>query len=135
MLLHKLLDIPAKESIGIALQEAKHRYAHHPEYSHFARLLNVDFAQLSTEAIQSTGYVVDSLEAAVWCLLTTDSYAACVLQAVNLGEDTDTTAAIAGSLAGALYGIDGIPQEWLNTLLRRDYIEDLCDRAGKGWRA
>ena len=135
LLLHKLLDTPTQESIGIALREAKYRYADHPELIHYARLFEADFAQLPSNAIKSSGYVVDSLEAAVWCLFTTDSYADCVLKAVNLGSDTDTTAAIAGSLAGALYGIDGIPQEWLNTLLRRDYIEDLCDRAGKGWRA
>ena len=73
------------------------------------------------------------MEAALWCLLTPDSYADCVLKAVNLGDDTDTIAAIAGSLAGALYGIAAIPQEWLNTLLRKDYIETMCQRAYNTW--
>ena len=135
MLLHKLLNVPTKESIGIALQEAKCRYADHPESIHYARLFADDFAELPCDAIKSTGYVVDSIEAAVWCLLTTDSYDECVLKAVNLGSDTDTVAAIAGGLAGALYGIDAIPQEWLNTLLRRDCIEEMCERAGKRWKS
>jgi ADP-ribosylglycohydrolase len=67
-------------------------------------------------------------------LLTTDTYRDCVLKAVNLGGDTDTVAAIAGGLAGALYGYDAIPREWLDTLLRREYIEQLCERAAQNWR-
>ena len=53
--------------------------------------------------------------------------------AVNLGDDTDTVAAIAGGLAGALYGYDSIPEEWRNTLIKREYIEELCERASKAW--
>ena len=56
-----------------------------------------------------------------------------MLNAVNLGDDTDTVAAIAGGLAGALYGYDGIPEEWRNTLIKREYIEELCERASKAW--
>ncbi len=85
------------------------------------------------DEIKSTGYVLDTLEAAIWCLLTTDSYRDCVLAAVNLGEDTDTVAAVAGGLAAALYGYDAIPAEWLATLIRRDYIEDLCTSAASVW--
>ena len=92
-----------------------------------------NIAELSSEEIRSSGYVVDSIEAAVWCLLTTDNYRDCVLKAVNLGEDTDTTAAVAGGLAGALYGLDAIPKEWLDTLLRRNYIEEMCERATTNW--
>ena len=57
-----------------------------------------------------------------------------VLKAVNLGEDTDTVAAVAGSLAGALYGYDGIPQEWRDTLIKIAYIEEICLRASENWR-
>jgi ADP-ribosylglycohydrolase len=56
-----------------------------------------------------------------------------VLKAVNLGDDTDTVAAIAGGLAGALYGYDNIPAEWRDTLIRREYIEELCERASENW--
>ena len=55
------------------------------------------------------------------------------MKAVNLGGDTDTIAAIAGGLAGALYGYVDIPEEWRNTLIKREYIEELCERAGKAW--
>jgi len=77
--------------------------------------------------IKSSGYVVDTLEAALWCLLNTDNYKDCVLKAINLGDDTDTVAAVAGGLAGMFYGVEGVPKEWLNQLARRDYIETLCE--------
>ncbi|MCD7822270.1 MAG: ADP-ribosylglycohydrolase family protein [Clostridiales bacterium] len=81
------------------------------------------WAVAPVEQVNSGGYVVDSLEAALWCLLNTENYRDCVLKAVNLGEDTDTTAAIAGGLAGLAYGMDGIPAEWVSTLARKDMID------------
>ena len=94
------------------------------------------YKKLSTKTeneISGSGYVVNTLEAALWCLLTTNSYKECVLKAVNLGEDTDTVAAIAGGLAGALYGYDSIPQEWKDILIKRDYLESLCEKAYTEW--
>ncbi len=79
-------------------------------------------------SIKSSGYVVHTLEAALWCLLNYDTYAATVLAAVNLGDDTDTTGAVAGGLAGLTYGEAGIPAEWLAGLARRADIEDLAQR-------
>lgn len=83
--------------------------------------------KLRTEAtedkIKSSGYVVDTLGAALWCVATTNSYRDCVLKAVNLGEDTDTVAAIAGGLAGIKYGYDAIPAEWLEKLANKALIE------------
>jgi len=81
--------------------------------------------------IKSSGYVVHTLEAALWCLLTHDTYAAAVLAAVNLGDDTDTTGAVAGGLAGLAYGEAAIPAEWLSELARRADIEDLAARLGR----
>ncbi len=78
------------------------------------------------DRIRSSGYVVDTLEAVIYCLLTTKSYADCVLKSVNLGEDTDTIGAIAGGLAGIAYGLDAIPKEWQDALLKRDEIQKLC---------
>ena len=75
------------------------------------------------DAIASGGYVLHTFEAALWCLANTHSYRDCVLTAVNLGSDTDTTGAVAGALAGIVYGIDGIPQEWLDELRGKDVIE------------
>jgi ADP-ribosylglycohydrolase len=82
----------------------------------FARILRSDISGLPESSIKSGGFVIDTLEAALWCFLTTDSYRAAVLKAVNLGEDTDTTAAVTGALAGLAYGIKAIPTVWLETL-------------------
>lgn len=84
---------------------------------------------LSRDEIKSTGYVIDTLEAALWCFMTTESYRDCVLKAVNLGEDTDTIAAVAGGLAGIYYGVGGekgIPQEWIEQIARKEWIQELC---------
>lgn len=103
------------------------------EYEHYSRIDSEILKNLSRDEIKSSGYVVATLEAALWCLLTTDSYKECVLKAVNLGDDTDTVGAVAGGLAGALYGLEGIPEEWLSALLKRDYIEEMCEKAAAEW--
>ena len=82
-----------------------------------------DVAARPADEIRSGGFVRDTFDAALWCLATTSSYAECALAAVNLGEDTDTTAAVAGALAGIVYGIEGIPAEWLAKLRGTDVIE------------
>lgn len=121
-------DIGAAVSDGLAV--AREFYSGQSEFAaefaHYARLFAPDFARLPVSEIKSSGYVVDSIEAALWCLLNTHSYSECVLGAVNLGEDTDTIGAIAGGLAGLHYGLDAIPEPWRETLLRSDYIEKLC---------
>ena len=81
---------------------------------------------LPKSEIRGGGFVLHTLEAALWCLLHTDNYQSCLLEAVNLGEDTDTVGAVAGGLAGILYGLDGIPAQWLEVLAKRDEIEALC---------
>ena len=73
--------------------------------------------------IKSGGFVRDTLKAATWCFVNTNSYEDCVLTAVNLGDDTDTTAAVAGALAGTAYGMNAIPQEWIDTIRGKDLIE------------
>lgn len=88
-----------------------------------------DPRELKREDVKSTGYVVDTLEAALWCLYNTDNYRDCVLSAVNLGDDTDTVAAVAGGLAGLMYGCGGkkgVPEEWISKIARKKWIEDLC---------
>ena len=61
----------------------------------------------------------------IWIALNTGSYRDCILKAVNFGNDTDTAACVAGALAGLLYGVDGIPAEWRDSLLKSDYIEEI----------
>ncbi len=83
------------------------------ESTHFERLFQPDFSLSGEDAIQSSGYVLHTLEAAIWCVHRSGSYEEAVLRAVNLGLDTDTTACVTGGLAGALYGFSAIPEEWL----------------------
>lgn len=78
--------------------------------------------------IKSSGFVVHTLEAALWAFANTDSYDQAVLQAANLGDDADTTGAVCGQLAGAFYGASHIPQRWLDILARRDTIATLADQ-------
>ncbi len=94
-------------------------------------VLSGELVNQPVSKIASSGYVVHTLEAALWCLLRHDTYAATVLAAVNLGDDTDTTGAVAGGLAGLAYGEAGIPDEWLAVLARRTDIEDLAARLAK----
>ena len=89
------------------------------------------FAALPEDAIRSTGYVVDTLEAAVWTLITTDSFPDALLKAVNLGYDTDTVGAVAGGLAGLFYGYGAIPADWIDALQRWAWIDGICRRAAE----
>jgi len=94
----------------------------------FDRILNENVFELNEADINSSGYVLHTLEASLWCLLTTNNYADAVLKAVNLGDDTDTTAAVTGGLAGLLYGYESIPDNWIHQLARKEDIEDLAIR-------
>jgi ADP-ribosylglycohydrolase len=98
------------------------------ELTHFDRLLNGNIYELNENEIQSGGYVIQTLEASIWCLLTTNTYEDAVLKAVNLGGDTDTTGAVTGGLAGLLYGFDNIPSNWIKQIARKDDIENLAER-------
>lgn len=80
----------------------------------------------SRHEIESSGYVAHSLEATLWCTGRTANFKHAVLLAANLGHDADTTAAITGQLAGALYGVSGVPQAWAQRLAQRDRIKQLA---------
>jgi ADP-ribosyl-[dinitrogen reductase] hydrolase len=79
-------------------------------------------------AIRGSGYVVESLEAALWAFATTESFADAILRAANLGDDADTTAAICGQVAGTYYGEAGIPAHWLEKLAMGEMITGLADQ-------
>jgi ADP-ribosyl-[dinitrogen reductase] hydrolase len=81
------------------------------------------FLRKARSEIRGSGYCVESLEAALWCFHTTGSFQEAVIEAVNLGDDADTTGAITGQLAGAFYGVSQIPQPWLRRLAMRDFID------------
>lgn len=82
----------------------------------------------SEKDLGSGGFVRDTNCAALWCLAVSESYEECVLRAVNLGDDTDTTAAVAGALAGIVYGVDAIPPAWMEALRGKDIIESCLFR-------
>ena len=86
------------------------------------------YRDTSRDSVRGSGYVVDSLEAALWCVWTTDTFEAAILEATNLGDDADTTAAVAGQVAGAIYGTEGIPARWREKVAMRELIVDLADR-------
>jgi ADP-ribosyl-[dinitrogen reductase] hydrolase len=77
--------------------------------------------------IRGGGYVVDALEAALWAVRSTSTFEEAVLVATNLGNDADTTAAISGQLAGALYGLQGIPEHWRERVVMGEEILGLAD--------
>lgn len=117
----------AAQGVSGALAFYREREEFLPVLDKWERVASPDTLRaLGEEGISSTGYVLHTLEAALWCLLTTDSYRACVERAVNLGGDTDTTGAVAGGLAGLAYGLQGIPAEWLEALAAKPLVESCC---------
>jgi ADP-ribosyl-[dinitrogen reductase] hydrolase len=98
------------------------------EAAAFSRVLDPGLAELPENEIGSSGYVMDTIAASLWCLLTTENFRDCVLRAVNLGGDTDTTGCVAGGLAGVCYGLEAIPAEWRRALARAAEVETLFER-------
>lgn len=97
-----------------------------------AAIARGDYLLKPESALRGSGYVVQSLEAALWCFHRTDSFEQAILAAANLGDDADTTAAVCGQVAGAFYGAAGIPAHWLERLAMGVAIEQLADRLHVG---
>lgn len=93
----------------------------------YENLLDKYISDFDRDEIYSSGYIVYTLEAVIWTILTTNSFSEAILKAVNLGEDTDSIGAITGSIAGILYPNE-IPQEWIDKLARNKDIIDLAER-------
>ncbi len=103
-------------------------YERATEFARFRRILEDELVTLPEGEIVSTGYVLHTLHASLWSFLTTSRFEECVLKAVNLGGDTDTTGCVSGGLAGVHYGLSAIPQKWLQSLARHDEVESLFNR-------
>ena len=102
-------------------------------FSKYQRLYNKNFPLLPESKISSKGYVVDTLEAALWSFLTTNSYRECILKAVNLGNDTDTIGAVAGAMAGLYYAGQNdkdIPEDWISDLQGKDLLNQAVQKLG-----
>ena len=99
------------------------QYYSNDSLSYYKRILDGTITKLPEEEIESSGFVVSTLEASIWSLYNSNNYEEAVLKAVNLGADTDTVAAITGSLAGAYYG--NIPNKWLSKIQNKNLIDDI----------
>lgn len=119
-------NLTIDEHIKIASNKIKDYYKDSNELVHFKRIFEDDLNDVDT--IKSKGYVIYTFESVIYCLKNTNNYRDAVLKAVNLGEDTDTTAAICGGLAGIYYGYDDIPIDWINTVDQIDKALSLCEK-------
>ena len=93
----------------------------------YQRSLLGDISKLTINDISSSGYVVDSLESAIWVTLQSENFKEAIIGAVNLGSDTDTIGAITGGLSGIIYGDELIPEDWKNTIARKEYLLDIFE--------
>ena len=105
-----------------------------PLCAEVASVVSGSFKRRSPPAIKGSGYVVEALEAALWAFSQADSYEAGCLLAANLGDDADTTAAIHGQIAGAYYGIEGVPEQWRTRIVHTQLIIDFADKLHRNWR-
>ncbi len=125
-----LEETPKEDLLKRALPVVGSYVRNHPEYSDalskYDRIIHQSFTELPESEIKSSGYIVDTLEAALWCFLTTNNYKDCVLKAVNLGSDTDTVACIAGSIAGLYYG--DIPSDWIDAIRNKKTVDKIIDK-------
>lgn len=125
-----LSGAPPATAFGMSRNTFSKTFAGHPELKHFTQIPE-DLLNKPENWIVSTGYVIHTLTASLWCLLTTDNYRECVLKAVNLGGDTDTTGCVAGGLAGVAYGIGALPHEWIQQLARHPELDQLFNKFSK----
>ncbi len=129
ILIMDLLETEYRGTISYSLARAKSFYARKPEFEsemeYFDKIFSPGLAELPESVIKSSGYVIDTLEAALWCALNTDNFLDCILKAVNLGDDTDTVAAVAGGIAGCIYDV---PEELIEGILKYEEVERLCDK-------
>ena len=125
------------EVLEIVQSKLEELFSQNSEYkteydNYFKEIFEETFYNKTREEINSTGYVLDTLKACLWCLGTTDNFKDAVLKAVNLGEDTDTIGAITGTLAGAKYSLESIPNEWIVKLANKSLIDEKCEQLFNG---
>lgn len=121
-------NLAIKDHVEAASLRIMEKYGEFEELENYEPILNGTIYKKPLDEIKSSGYVVDTLESVIYVLGNTNSYKEAVLKAVNLGNDTDTIAAICGGLAGIYYGFKEIPQEWLEKIKDMDKVINLCEK-------
>ena len=119
--------LSGKEKVNAYSNIRKYNYRKYfslENIKYYDRLLNNDISKLDVDSISSMGFVVDTLEAVIWCFMNNNSYDKCVIEAINLGNDSDTIGALVGGLSGIYY--NDINNKWLNDIKRKNYLLDLC---------
>jgi ADP-ribosyl-[dinitrogen reductase] hydrolase len=126
-----LLSLYRNNTLEAALKEVYSLLQSHlqddlrAELNAYARIFEENFLKIAERDISSSGYIVHSLEAAIWCVGNSTTFKEAILRAVNLEEDTDTVAAITGAIAGMYKNMDEIPHEWLDKMIKKEEIDHL----------
>lgn len=127
--MHALLNGSSKEEAFKNLQSIDYsKYYSQDSIYEYQRILNGRLIDVNITSIESSGYIVSTLEACLWTVLHSHDYEEALIKAVNLGNDTDTIGAITGSIAGTLYGVDSIPNRWISQLRKLEYLKELSQR-------
>lgn len=121
-----LLNGKSKEEAYLNLSESNYKNYNQETLDAYKRIFSKTLPRIEEDNIQSSGYVVSTLEASIWATLNNSDYESAVVTAVNLGEDTDTVGAVTGSINGILYGKENIPERWLSKLQKKEYLERLA---------
>jgi ADP-ribosylglycohydrolase len=124
----RLLNGMSKEECYEYLKNDDYSMYDYNSISKYDRLIKGDIRKFKIDDIKSSGYVVDTWECVLWILLNSKSYKETIIAATNIGQDTDTIGAIVGSMAGIIYGLDKAPKQWLDTLIKKDYLIDLANK-------
>ncbi|WP_186578004.1 ADP-ribosylglycohydrolase family protein [Aquibacillus kalidii] len=122
------LEKSIKDISELFYENFNDNHIYRKELNHYKRIFEENFWEVPIDEIASDGYVVHTLEAAIWSLGNTKSFKDAILTAVNLGDDTDTVASITGALAGMYYKMDGIPEEWLAKIVKKEDIDHLIEK-------
>lgn len=127
----KLLNGYDKVKAYKTIQNEDYSYFSNESIDAYKRILKSDIRLLKMYDIKSSAYIVDTLEASIWVLLKSKDYKEAIIGAINLGGDADTTGAVCGMLAGIIYKYESIPKEWLDKLIKKDYLIELSNKYEK----
>lgn len=94
---------------------------------YFSRILVGNLSELDIDEINSTSFVVDTLESILWCFIKSDNYKDCIIATTNIGDDTSSIGALTGALAGIYYGTNKIPKDWYDNVRRKDYLTTISE--------